>query len=131
MDAARPSANDADGMILALLSMIVALAQDEPISTALPVPLASTAAVTPVARPARAADFAGPLDNPRPPANWQRRSAGDLGFDTSPGAAQAEPPPPPTGDRKMRCRQTDNGFICGNGGENEKQAEDLLRSLLK
>ncbi|MES2036074.1 MAG: hypothetical protein V4466_18050 [Pseudomonadota bacterium] len=119
-------------MILATLSLLLALCQDGPISTALPPPPASSAMATPaLVTPAPTYDVGDFLEPPEPTRTPAQPSLADhLRIDPPSGADQAEAASAePAAGGAMHCRRTDNGFVCGSNEDDMQKTEDLLGTM--
>jgi hypothetical protein len=105
-------------MIPVALSLMLALAQDAPVPTARPDPVVVPA---PAAPQPRQPGLRSLLDAPRTPAV--------AGKDDLRIGAPAESAQAPASDDRMRCRRTDNGFVCGSDEDGMRRTEDLLDDL--
>lgn len=107
-------------MIIPALTMIAVLFQ------ATPAPAPPATVVTPESGTAGVGEV-----TPKPLSVWAGKPSTRRVFVNDPEAAQAEPqkPAPPTDDGKMRCRRTDNSFVCGDSEDGMRQVEDMLDSM--
>jgi len=103
-------------MLLSVLTLIAMLFQ-------------ATPAPAPTPEPGKYR-FGGFIDQPVAEPAPKQRSLLEILDDPGPVQAAPQKPAPPADDGKMRCRRTDNGFVCGNNEDGMRQAEDLLRSTI-
>lgn len=109
-------------MLLPALTLIAVLFQATP-TPAPAVPAPPTPAPAPFT-------FGGFIDEPVAETAPRQRSLLEILDDPGPAQAAPQKPAPPVDDGKMRCRRTDNGFVCGNNEDDMRASEDLLRSML-